>query len=297
MKQRVFISHSSVDKEFVRTLKKDLNINGIQTWFDEDQMDLGDSLIEKLENGLSESSHFIIILSAASTKSEWVKFEMAKVLENNTSKLIKKIIPIKYDECEIPKELSSLIFGDLSNEIRILKGDVVEFNSTGYIDVVGKIVKAIRKPENKLSHKEVEDLKKQLTKANNDIDKNSSTEYINGIYIMRGFKNISIRAAFEKKIRSSKKLNIVYKPILLPFLWSKILPDLKIGDEIKISWNNSLSASGHFGGFRRTDTGITIDGRIRTLLNLRKGNIYQIEFSVTRKHIFILNEVSNIVIQ
>ena len=33
---KAFISHSSKDKKFVRTLKEDLNENGIETWFDEE---------------------------------------------------------------------------------------------------------------------------------------------------------------------------------------------------------------------------------------------------------------------
>ncbi|MBK9047539.1 MAG: toll/interleukin-1 receptor domain-containing protein [Bacteroidetes bacterium] len=70
---KVFISHSSTDKKFVRTLKEDLNENGIETWFDEDELDLGDSLADKLELALEESSHFIIVLSPASASSEWVK--------------------------------------------------------------------------------------------------------------------------------------------------------------------------------------------------------------------------------
>ncbi|MBK9794444.1 MAG: toll/interleukin-1 receptor domain-containing protein [Sphingobacteriales bacterium] len=61
---KAFISHSSKDKKFVRTLKEDLNENGIETWFDEDQLDLGDSLLEKLDTSLEESTHFIIILSS-----------------------------------------------------------------------------------------------------------------------------------------------------------------------------------------------------------------------------------------
>src|SRR5687767_4725114 len=107
---KVFISHSSVDKEFVRTLKKDLNTNAIQTWFDEDQLELGDSLLDKLESGLSESSHFIIVLSHASTNSDWVKYEVKKALENKSINLSSKIIPLKYNECEIPIELTSLLY-------------------------------------------------------------------------------------------------------------------------------------------------------------------------------------------
>ena len=66
---KVFISHSSKDKRFVRTIKDGLNENCIDTWLDEDQLDLGDSLIAKLERALDESSHIVIVLSPASTES------------------------------------------------------------------------------------------------------------------------------------------------------------------------------------------------------------------------------------
>ena len=47
---RAFISHSSKDKKFVRTLKEGLQLNSISTWIDEDEIDFGDSLLEKLDS-------------------------------------------------------------------------------------------------------------------------------------------------------------------------------------------------------------------------------------------------------
>lgn len=90
---KIFISHSSTDKLFIHTLKEDLKVNGFQTWVDQDELDLGDKLSDKLELALSESSHFLIILTPSSVNSEWVKFELAKALKHRTNKLIQKIIP------------------------------------------------------------------------------------------------------------------------------------------------------------------------------------------------------------
>lgn len=89
---KVFISHSSTDKRFVRTLKECLNINNIDTWIDEDQLDLGDSLLSKLEQALNESSHLVIVLSPSSVQSDWVKFELKKALDNNRTGLMQKIM-------------------------------------------------------------------------------------------------------------------------------------------------------------------------------------------------------------
>ncbi len=44
----IFLSHNSQDKYFVRKLKEDLKRDGIVVWFDEDEMKVGDSLIEKI---------------------------------------------------------------------------------------------------------------------------------------------------------------------------------------------------------------------------------------------------------
>ncbi|MBK7667852.1 MAG: toll/interleukin-1 receptor domain-containing protein [Sphingobacteriaceae bacterium] len=114
---KVFISHSSKDKKFVRTLKDCLLENSIETWFDDDQLDFGDSLVTKLESALNESSHLVIILSPSSVESEWVNFELKKAIENTRTGLINKIIPIKYRDCKIPDVLTDLLYADLSSEV------------------------------------------------------------------------------------------------------------------------------------------------------------------------------------
>ena len=129
---KVFISHSSKDKKFVRTLKDCLLENSIDTWLDEDQLDLGDSLVAKLETALDNSSHLVIILSPSSVESDWVNFELKKALKNNRTGLTQKIIPVKYRECEIPEEIADLLHADLSNEVVLPVGERVKFISDGF---------------------------------------------------------------------------------------------------------------------------------------------------------------------
>lgn len=286
---KVFISHSSVDKEFVRTLKKDLNVNGILTWFDEDQLELGDSLIEKLNAGLSESSHFVIILSQASTNSDWVKYELKKALENKALKLVNKIIPIKYNDCDVPKELSTLLYGDLSSETRIVKGEYVEFYSTEYVKVVDKICKSIKKSEKSLTKKEIEEIKSAIDKTEKELEKKTSKETIKGVYVVNRYKDKLTRNNYAKRTKVNSNIDLI-RPILLPPLWKNSLADLKLGEKIYFSKNYISNEVGHFAGFRKDDTCITVDPRVRQSLSLTPGKYYQVELNIKERRLNFIEQ-------
>jgi hypothetical protein len=147
---KVFISHSSDDKRFVRTLKADLKENGINTWVDEDELNLGDSLTEKLETSIADTSHFWVVLSESSVNSIWVQKELNKVL----SILGRKIIPVKYKDCEVPTALSHLLYGDVSKITRVTDGDRLRFFDDKYYAFIDKLVQSLRNKLSKLTEKE-----------------------------------------------------------------------------------------------------------------------------------------------
>lgn len=106
---RAFISHSSVDKEIAERLSRDLISHGIDTWFDKWEIMPGDSLRRKIEQGISEASHFIVLLTLNSLKSEWVQIEldaaMVRKIENEC-----QLLPVLYD---IPFEEAPLVLRSL----------------------------------------------------------------------------------------------------------------------------------------------------------------------------------------
>ena len=67
-----FISHSAKDKPFVRKLAADLVANGVKVWLDEQRILVGDSIPEKIAQGLAESDFFLIVVSQNSVQSSWV---------------------------------------------------------------------------------------------------------------------------------------------------------------------------------------------------------------------------------
>ena len=73
---RVYLAHASEDKEMVRPLARYLMDHGVETWFDEWEIDPGDSLRQKMEEGLGEMTHFMVILTPISITKPWVAREI-----------------------------------------------------------------------------------------------------------------------------------------------------------------------------------------------------------------------------
>lgn len=73
----VFISHASEDKdEFVRDFATCLQENGLNVWYDEFTLKVGDSLRHSIDNGLANSRYGIVVLSEAFFSKEWPQREL-----------------------------------------------------------------------------------------------------------------------------------------------------------------------------------------------------------------------------
>jgi hypothetical protein len=73
----VFVSHASEDKDvFVRSLAAELTRLGLRVWYDEATLKLGDSLRQKIDEGLASSTYGVVILSPAFFAKNWPKAEL-----------------------------------------------------------------------------------------------------------------------------------------------------------------------------------------------------------------------------
>lgn len=289
---KVFISHSSTDKRFIRTLKSGLKENSIETWLDEDQLDFGDSLVEKLETALGESSHFVIILSPSSVDSDWVSFELKKALQHSRTGLMNKIIPIKYRECDIPEELSKLLYADLSDEVVLPMEDEVKFVSDGYDAFFLKLVRAIKNSSKALSDQEKEEIKKSIKSTEKEVKEHIKSVH-RGVFKLIGYNTKEVRDKFEKTIRQKNKDlkdEDEIRPILLPPSIKRIY-NPKIGEVIKIDGELWFNGTGHFAGFRNDDLAITIDKRVRDAAEIKAGAYYEIEINGEEKIVKFFDEI------
>ena len=274
-------------------LKDALLENSIQTWLDEDQLDLGDSLVTKLESALDTSSHLVIILSPSAVKSDWVKYELKKALDNQRTGLVQKIIPIKYRECEIPEELADLLHADLSNEVvlPIHNSDRIKFISNGFESVFLKLVRAIRNSSKEINKDEKEEIIKSIKSTEPLIEKHSRSIH-RGNYELIGYNTIESRLKHQKAI-SSKDASFEnieeIRPILLPASL-KSIAKFKIGEKIEIEANLPFATYGHFAGYRVDDLKIAIDKRTRDAVLIRARHYYQVEIDIEKKIIRFVNK-------
>lgn len=114
----VFISYSHVDKAIAERIAHELTNRGIKVWWDQWDLQPGDSLIAKIfEFGLAKASHFLILLSPASVRSKWVKEELNIATIRRIEEVV-RVIPVLVDGTEIPTPLRALLWVDLRSDFK-----------------------------------------------------------------------------------------------------------------------------------------------------------------------------------
>jgi len=94
----VFICHASEDKDkIVRQLAKGLRSAGLDVWYDEFSLKLGDSLRESIDRGLADSCFGIVVLSQFFFSKNWPIAELNGLFVKEAAYGEKKIIPIWHE--------------------------------------------------------------------------------------------------------------------------------------------------------------------------------------------------------
>lgn len=82
----VFISHASEDKDdFVRPLAKALIREGLNVWYDEMTLRIGDSLRQKIDKGLANSRVGLVVLSPSFISKGWTNYELDGIVTRTVS--------------------------------------------------------------------------------------------------------------------------------------------------------------------------------------------------------------------
>lgn len=90
----VFISHASEDKEsFAGPLSNLLKEYGFRVWYDEFELEVGDSLRKSIDKGLVNSRYGIVVLSPDFFKKNWPKYELNSLVAKEVEG-VKVILPI-----------------------------------------------------------------------------------------------------------------------------------------------------------------------------------------------------------
>ncbi|PJZ64121.1 molecular chaperone Tir [Leptospira wolffii] len=85
-KYDVFISHASEDKDdIVRPLAVALQNEGLEVWYDEFTLRIGDSLRQKIDQGLANSRVGLVVLSKAFIAKGWTNYELDGIITKAVS--------------------------------------------------------------------------------------------------------------------------------------------------------------------------------------------------------------------
>jgi TIR domain len=111
-KYDVFISHSSKDKPAVRELAERLRRDGLRVWFDEWEIEPGDPIVLKIEEGLAQSRTLVLAMSANAYASDWVTMERHTVMFRDPTNEQRRFIPVRMDDADIKDPLKHFSYID-----------------------------------------------------------------------------------------------------------------------------------------------------------------------------------------
>lgn len=118
---KVFLSYAWEDRDLASQIAHALQANGIDTWWAEWCMSAGDSLRQKIEEGLGDCSHFVVLLTPNSISKPWVNLEIDAGLMLKLQSQV-KFIPLRY---QLPVEqLTPLLRGMLSPSVENPEQDI-----------------------------------------------------------------------------------------------------------------------------------------------------------------------------
>jgi hypothetical protein len=119
---KVFISHSHRDKEIVRKLAADLQAHGVQTWVDEAEIKVGDSILQRINDALHSADYILVVLSKDSINSTWVQQEIAGAVARDPNAANRILIPVVVEPLEVPAAIRHIRYVDLSKPERYEEG-------------------------------------------------------------------------------------------------------------------------------------------------------------------------------
>ena len=112
MAPKVFLTHSSHDKPRIRELRDYLHKSGLRAWLDEIEIKVGDSIVQRITEGLSQTDFLVVSLSPAALLSRWVQRELDATLMEQLAGRQVTILPLLLEKCEIPFLLRDIYYAD-----------------------------------------------------------------------------------------------------------------------------------------------------------------------------------------
>ncbi|MBI3782974.1 MAG: toll/interleukin-1 receptor domain-containing protein [Deltaproteobacteria bacterium] len=97
----IFLSHASANRSFATRLAAALRSTRLKVWYSASNIVGAQQWHDEIGEALTRCDCFVLVLSPAAVKSQWVKRELLYALNNRRYE--KRIVPAVYRECDWPK--------------------------------------------------------------------------------------------------------------------------------------------------------------------------------------------------
>lgn len=113
---KVFLSYTQSDAAIADRLANDLQSGGSDVFYAKWSIAPGDSIVDRIfEDGLSNATIFLVLLSPKAIESRWVREEINAAFVRRIEKLT-RLIPVIVEKCEVPMALRTLRWVDLTSD-------------------------------------------------------------------------------------------------------------------------------------------------------------------------------------
>lgn len=112
----VFVSHRIADEHPAEQLAEDLRFAGHDVWLDTWEIGLGDSIIGKMDEGLTRSAYVVLCYSSSGSHSSWMSREWMSALARQLDGRGVKVLPVRLTGGEPPAILADLKYADLTTD-------------------------------------------------------------------------------------------------------------------------------------------------------------------------------------
>jgi len=109
----VFISHRGSDVYEAEQLAIEIRNAGHKVWLDKWEIDVGDSIVERINEGLAGADYVVVCYSSSGITSPWMSREWMSTLARQISGQGVKILPVLLTGGEPPAILQDVEYTDL----------------------------------------------------------------------------------------------------------------------------------------------------------------------------------------
>jgi hypothetical protein len=112
----LFLSHSSKDKPWVSQLAVDLNLCGVDVWFDAWELRVGDDLHERIGEAVDKSRFVGVVVTEHFNESKWIRGEVNQALTREKAGERPVVLPLLAAAVTVPPTLSTKKYLDFAED-------------------------------------------------------------------------------------------------------------------------------------------------------------------------------------